>query len=142
MLADLGAPKLNAYPHYTVVAEKLEAICKLAMTNRRMKDYFDLWTLARQSDFEGHILHQAIVATFVHRGSAIPKGTPLGLSLSFCQAPGKQMQWQALLYKNRLAAVSLEAIFDEINPFLLPVVQLTATTLPFALTWRAGSPWT
>lgn len=52
------------------------------------------------------------------------------------------MQWQALLYKNRLAAVSLEAIFDEINPFLLPVVQLTATTLPFALTWRAGSPWT
>ena len=30
MLADLGAPKLKAYPHYTVVAEKLEAICNLA----------------------------------------------------------------------------------------------------------------
>ena len=44
------------------------------------------------------------------------------------------MQWQALLNKNRLAAVSLEAMFDETNPFLLAVVQATTTDLPFALT--------
>ena len=141
MLADLGAPKLKAYPHYTVVAEKLEAICKLGMTNTRMKDYFDLWTLAKQSNFEGHILHQALTATFARRGCAIPQGTPLGLSLSFCQAPEKQMQWRAFLNKNRLGTVSLEAVFDELNPLLLPVVQAMATDAQFALTWRAGGPW-
>ena len=45
LLDDLPAPRLRAYPKYTVVAEKLHAICLLGMTNSRMKDYFDLWVL-------------------------------------------------------------------------------------------------
>ena len=47
LLSDLPAPQLRAYPKYTVVAEKFHAVCLLGMTNTRMKDYFDLWVLAR-----------------------------------------------------------------------------------------------
>lgn len=42
LLDDLPAPRLRAYPTYTVVAEKLHAIALLGMTNSRLKDYFDL----------------------------------------------------------------------------------------------------
>jgi len=37
---------LRAYPVYTVIAEKYEAIVSLGMANTRLKDYFDLWFLA------------------------------------------------------------------------------------------------
>lgn len=45
LLDDFPAPQLRAYPKYTVVAEKLHAVCLMGMTNTRMKDYFDLWVL-------------------------------------------------------------------------------------------------
>jgi hypothetical protein len=38
MLPDLPAPILRAYPRYTVVAEKLEALVMLGIANSRMKD--------------------------------------------------------------------------------------------------------
>ncbi|MEI7970842.1 MAG: nucleotidyl transferase AbiEii/AbiGii toxin family protein, partial [Betaproteobacteria bacterium] len=47
MLPEFAAPKLRAYPRYTVVAEKLEALTSLGLANSRMKDYFDLWAPAR-----------------------------------------------------------------------------------------------
>ena len=42
LLHDMPAPRLRAYPKYTVVAEKFHAICLLGMVNTRLKDYFDL----------------------------------------------------------------------------------------------------
>lgn len=47
ILGDMAEPHLRVYPRYTVVAEKLEALTSLGMLNSRMKDYFDLWILAR-----------------------------------------------------------------------------------------------
>jgi hypothetical protein len=47
MLPDMPAPRLRAYPRYTVIAEKLEALVSLGIANSRMKDYFDLWVLSR-----------------------------------------------------------------------------------------------
>ncbi len=38
-LLDQEVPKLKAYPVYTVIAEKFEAMIKLGMINTRMKDY-------------------------------------------------------------------------------------------------------
>ena len=46
LLEDVAPPSLRAYPVYTVIAEKYEAIVSLGMANTRLKDYFDLWFLA------------------------------------------------------------------------------------------------
>ena len=42
-------PTLRVYPVYTVVAEKYQAMVSLGIANTLMKDYFDLWILARHS---------------------------------------------------------------------------------------------
>jgi hypothetical protein len=42
-LLDFPAPHLRAYPIYTVVAEKLEAMVLLGETKSRMKDFYDIW---------------------------------------------------------------------------------------------------
>ena len=85
ILGDMAAPRLRVYPRYTVVAEKLEAMVSLGMLNSRLKDYFDLWVLARYSDFEGVILCKAIRATFERRRTAVPNGEPDALSTVFAQ---------------------------------------------------------
>ena len=41
MLPELPGPRLRAYPRYTVVAEKLEALVSLGIANSRMKDDLD-----------------------------------------------------------------------------------------------------
>ena len=51
-LLEFPGPRLLAYPKETVVAEKLEALVKLGITNTRMKDFYDLETLSRTIAFE------------------------------------------------------------------------------------------
>ena len=101
ILPGMPAPQLRAYPRYTVVAEKLEAMVKLGILNSRMKDYFDLWVLARHCDFDGAVLAQAIGATFARRGTAVVLGVPLGLSDEFALDAQKGKQWQAFERKMR-----------------------------------------
>lgn len=108
LLADLPSPCLRAYPKYTVVAEKYHAICVLGMANSRMKDYFDLWVLLRAGDLDDSELVRAIRATFVRRSTALPEGTPMGLTEAFAMDPGKQAQWRAFVARNSLDTVPLE----------------------------------
>src|SRR5690606_16780077 len=50
-LLDFPAPTVWSYPPETVIAEKFEAIVSLGMANTRLKDYFDVWQLARTKEF-------------------------------------------------------------------------------------------
>lgn len=68
------APRLCSYPKEAVVAEKLEAMVALGMVNSRMKDFFDVWFLARNFEFNGETLTQAFAATFERRRTDIPSG--------------------------------------------------------------------
>jgi predicted nucleotidyltransferase component of viral defense system len=82
-MLDFPAARLMAYPKEAVVAEKLEALVKLGIVNTRMKDFYDLWKLSRDFDFDGALLRNAIKATFKRRGTEVPSDTPLALTHEF-----------------------------------------------------------
>lgn len=107
LLQDLPAPRLRAYPKYTVVAEKFHAVCLLGMANTRMKDYFDLWVLLTEETLEPAELQRAIRATFARRKLPMPSALPSGLSDAFAQDAMKQRQWAAFLKKNQLGFINL-----------------------------------
>jgi len=117
-LLDFDAPKLRAYPVYTVVAEKLEAMVSLGETNTRMKDFFDLWFLSRQTDFDGTILSEAIRATFLRRRTQIPENIPPPLSDTFAEA--NSIQWRAFLNINGLAQTPFIQVIRELREFISP----------------------
>jgi Nucleotidyl transferase AbiEii toxin, Type IV TA system len=98
-LLDLPAPELAAYPRETVVAEKFQAMVMLGIANSRMKDFFDLWVLARSFAFAGPTLADAIRATFVRRKTPVPAAPPLALTAEFGTDRGKVTQWAAFLKK-------------------------------------------
>ncbi|KPA98908.1 nucleotidyl transferase AbiEii/AbiGii toxin family protein [Pseudomonas asplenii] len=141
MLSEFAAPKLRVYPRYTVVAEKFEALSTLGIANSRMKDYFDLWILARHTEFDGDILRQAVQATFDRRKTALSGHAPLGLTHAFAQDPQKQTQWQAFLRKNRLEALALNDVIAELTTFMLPVIEAASANAMLPARWQAGGPW-
>lgn len=141
LLEDLEAPRLQAYPKYTVIAEKFHAICSLGMGNSRMKDYFDLWILARNSELSGEILKQAIQATFSRRQTAIPATVPLGLTKEFASDTQKQTQWTAFLRRNALDEIDLVEVVTNLAAFHMPVTEAVNSDSPFPHNWRVGGPW-
>ena len=136
MLEEFPAPKLRVYPRYTVVAEKFEALISLGVANSRMKDYFDLWVLARHSDFEGEVLREAIGATLSRRDTDIPTDVPFGLTEAFATDVQKQMQWQGFLKKNRLEALTLEQVVPDLRDFLMPPLSALASGQGFSRVWN------
>ncbi|WP_046112050.1 nucleotidyl transferase AbiEii/AbiGii toxin family protein [Aquincola tertiaricarbonis] len=110
LLDDLPAPRLQAYPTYTVVAEKLDAITLLGMANSRLKDYFDLAVLVERESLDAQILTQAIRATFERRGTSLPAALPIGLTDEFAQDASRQALWRAFLNKNDLPPQPLPGV--------------------------------
>lgn len=68
-LLEMAAPSLRAYTPETVIAEKSQAMVHLGSLNSRMKDFYDIWRMSRQFDFEGNVLREAIQRTFNNRGT-------------------------------------------------------------------------
>jgi len=140
-LLDFPAPRLQAYPRETMVAEKFHALVRLGLTNSRMKDFYDLWILARDFEFDGQVLAQALEATFRRQKTEIPVVDPLPLSAEF--AENKARQWRAFLIKNRLGigGVTLTRVTEDLRQFLLPPARALAARIKFSRFWPAGGPW-
>ena len=140
-LLDVDAPRVRAYPRETVVAEKVQAMVQFGIANSRMKDYYDVWYLARTFAFDGETLARAIARTFERRGTPLPPDVPMALSPTFSQDPTKQRQWKAFLAKGRLIAPDLKTVVGQLASFVLPPVRSTAGGRPFTASWDVGGPW-
>lgn len=126
LLEDIPAPRLRAYPTYTVIAEKLHAIALLGMTNSRLKDYFDLSVLLERETLDTDLLAQAIKATFERRGMSVPDVVPVGLTDEFAHDSSRQSLWLAFLKKNELPPETLHVIVDRVRSVLAPALNRAA----------------
>ena len=141
-LLKFAAPKLHAYSKESVVAEKFEAMVKLGMANSRMKDFYDLWVLAKRFEFESATLAAAIQATFKTRRTTLPRSSPLALPADFHELPTKLTQWRAFLRKSGLKAdSSLKEIIEVIREFVMPVVNGLSERNTENKVWQPGGPW-
>jgi hypothetical protein len=142
VILELPAPHLDGYTRETVVAEKFEAMMKLGALNSRMKDFYDLWVLARRFDFDGATLALAVARTFANRKTAVLPGT-LALTPGFALVAGKEAQWKGFLRKTKItdAPGELAAVTAELGEFLRPVATAVAAGADFRHAWRAPGPW-
>lgn len=136
-LLDFPAPQLNAYPRETVVAEKFQAMVQLGMANSRMKDFYDVWTLARQFQFDGTELCAALRATFQRRQTALPAKTPLALTAEFGTNRAKATQWSAFVRRGQLveSPPPLAEIISLLAAFLMPPTLALVGNEPWDRTW-------
>jgi hypothetical protein len=139
---DFPAPRLLGYNRETAVAEKLEALVKLGLVNSRMKDFYDLWLVSRQFEFDGTALAAAVTKTFANRGTDMDP-RPFALTPAFAGDRGKQTQWAGFLRKSRLtdAPADLPAVIDALGQFLLPMVAAVHASSAFDQAWIPPGPW-
>jgi len=114
----------------------------LDLENTRYKEFYDIWFLSRNLQFDGQTLAEAIRTTFEVRRTALPDRLLYALTGKFTTNATKQMQWQAFLRKNRLETTTdLAAIVRQIENFLMPVVLTVSEGKQFIKTWTAGADW-
>jgi hypothetical protein len=143
-LLEFSPPRLFAYPRETTIAEKCEAIVQLGMLNSRMKDYYDLWILMRDFEYEGEMIRKAILATFTRRKTTLPSVTPSGLSNEFAGDRAKQNQWAAFVRRTHFKKsvdMELKTVVEGIRAFLVPPMLGTHEAKPFTHKWPKGGPW-
>jgi hypothetical protein len=98
------------------------------MANSRMKEYFDLRTLAHEGVLDAQLLGDAIAAMFQRRGTPVPVDVPLGLSDEFARDAANRVQWKAFLGKNRLDAPTLDEVIEEVRRFVTEPLKLARQT--------------
>jgi hypothetical protein len=72
----------------------------------------------------------------------LPSSPPLALTAEFGEAPGKQTQWRAFLKKSGLnASESLNNVVEELDQFVMPIVEGITSNKTLGYTWRPRGPW-
>lgn len=124
-------------------SEKIEAIIKLGALNSRMKDYYDLWLMLRQFDFDGDRLSEAIKRTFHHRQTALPEGKAIFAEEIYDEKSDRQTLWKAFLKKGDIkhAPNKLSEIAQEIEKFLVDPFAAVRKGQEFSKQWKAPGLW-
>lgn len=138
----LNFPKahLLCYSRESAVAEKFQAMVHLSDANSRMKDFYDIYVLSRQFDFDGKTLAEAIRLTFKNRATEIP------LEISSFRKEFidmKEVQWKA--FRKKLGQDHVPETFGEvvgsIEKFIVPVSKAIVTGTDAPTKWIAPGPW-
>lgn len=65
ILRNTSQPRVRVYPPETIIAEKLQAMVKLGIANSRMKDFFDVYVLAQNREFDQELLAGRLASSSV-----------------------------------------------------------------------------
>lgn len=143
LIEGMKAPRIDAYPPTSVVAEKFEAMVQLGMLNSRLKDYYDIWMISQCTPFERAELVQAITATLQRRGTDQPVDFPVALTDEFSGNQDKQYLWKGFLNRTvpERADLDLPRIVDELRTFLGPVIQTLSAPEAATGNWSPGIGW-
>jgi hypothetical protein len=140
-----ASPRILAYHPATAIAEKVQAMVELGLSNSRLKDYYDVWMLSRTLEFDGDELVSALRATFQRRETELPRSTPPELTVEFTEQAGTVARWasyRASLAKAHIdAPESLTRVALEIADFVTPAMSAAATGAEFRVTWLPGLGW-
>lgn len=137
------SPNLLAYTLESAIAEKYQAMVYLDMANSRMKDFYDIWYLMNNQNFEGSALQKAVELTFQRRKTELPDEPPTALTDAFYSDEGKKGQWKAFKRKADLTDVSqsLEEVVKDISGFLWPLNKSLIQEKEFTSTWEPEKGW-
>lgn len=138
LLPGFDALRLRVYPVYTVIAEKYQAMVMLGAANSRMKDFYDLATIARRTALDGATLANAMAATFSRRQTPLPQEPPIALRSAFAEDADRQRQWTAFIARNRLPAFDFREAIGLIYTLLWPATQVAVDRTNATASWDPG----
>lgn len=136
-LDDFDAPVINTYSIETTVAEKIDAILSLMEFSSRMKDYYDIYYLSHEFDFEGKVLCEALGKTFANREHKFTI-EQFEQILTFDKDDGMKKKWKAFIKKIDIEMDEFSVILQSIKEFLCEPYMAVMKGEAFEKQWDAN----
>lgn len=135
VLLDDPAPVLPVYTLESVIAEKFEAMISLGQINGRMKDFYDVYQLARHADYSGPVLQEAVTRTLQRRRTVCPIQPDI-FSTEFAVDLGRLRMWTAFLRNSAADPVEFAEVMRLLQVFLGPIYAARTSGSPVTGTWN------
>jgi len=130
-----NAPEIRCYPLETIVAEKIDAILDRMELTSRMKDYFDIFFIQQNFDFDGKILVEAISKSFENRLRNF-NNERFQRIIQLQDDPAMNTKWQAFLRKSKLSNVDFSKVIEDMQNFLQLPLNAGFSKTDFNLAWN------
>lgn len=141
-LPDFEAPVIMTYSLESTIAEKFDAILQRYELTGRMKDFYDIYYLARTFDFDGAKLQTAITRTLERRGTPYDKYSFKRI-ITLADDMDMQKRWKYFLKNIKDDTLEFALVIDEIRTFLEPVFEAIVNEKEWLNSWASQSMiWT
>ena len=121
-LPDFEAPEISTYSLDSTIAEKLDAILQRFELTGRMKDFYDIYYLARTFDFEGLKLQSTIFETLQKRGTTYERDSFKRI-IQLADDTDMHSKWKYFLKNIKDESLIFTVVINEIEIFLEPVYE-------------------
>ena len=140
-LPDFEAPVIMTYSVESTIAEKFDAILQRFELSGRMKDFYDIYYLARTFNFDGARLQAAITRTLERRGTPYDKDSFKRI-IALADDVDMQKRWRYFLKNIKDDTLAFTVVIDEIRNFLEPVFEAIVNEEEWQYNWKvSNSEW-
>ncbi|MDE7313774.1 MAG: nucleotidyl transferase AbiEii/AbiGii toxin family protein [Eubacterium sp.] len=139
-LPDFEAPVILTYSLESTIAEKFDAILQRFELTGRMKDFYDIYYLARTFDFDGAKLQAAIFETLQQRGTPYNRNS-FKRVVSLAEDVDMQKRWKYFLKTIKDDMLEFSEVIEGIQKFLEPVFDAIVNDGEWQKQWITISGW-
>ena len=129
---------IKTYSLESTIAEKFDAILQRFELTGRMKDFYDIYYLARTFDFDGARLQKAIFETLQHRGTPYDKDSFQRI-VALADDEDMQKRWRYFLKNIKDNTLDFSAVIKEIQSFLEPVFNTIVNENEWQNSWDVST---
>ena len=135
LLPSFNSPEVLTYSLESTIAEKWDAIIDRMEFNSRMKDFFDIYYLALNYDFEGRKLQEAIFETLDNRGRVYEKDTLKNVRL-LKQDEQITIRWKAFIQNTIKVDLDFNNVIDVVTNFIVEPFESILYERELFLQWN------
>ena len=139
-LPDFEAAFIKTYSLESTIAEKFDTILQRFELTSRMKDFHDIYYLARTFDFNVARLQKAIFETLRRRGTPYDKDS-FKRVISLADDIDMQKRWKYFLKNIKDDTLEFSVVIDEIQTFLEPVFEAIVNEDEWQKVWNFITKW-
>lgn len=127
---------IKTYSLESTIAEKFDAILQRFELTGRMKDFYDIYYLARTFDFEGAKLRAAIFETLKKRETPYDRDSFKRI-LALSEDEDMQKRWRYFLKNIKDDTLEFEVVIAEIQTFIEPVFDVIVNEEEWQKIWNS-----
>ena len=139
-LPDFEKPVIKTYSLESTIAEKFDVILQRFELTGRMKDFYDIYYLARTFDFEGAKLRAAIFETLKKRETPYDRDSFKRI-LALSEDEDMQKRWRYFLKNIKDDTLEFAVVIKEMQKFLEPVFDAIVDEEEWKKNWTFKQKW-